>query len=246
MSFQKAADLLKSHKHIVAFTGAGISTPSGIPDFRSPETGLWDKIDPDEMPTLSKFKIDPEGFYDSFKPILKQILDAKPNPAHKALAQIEKKGMLKSIITQNIDMLHLSAGSKNIINLHGTLKTGTCLNCYHKIVFVVFLEIFLRTGNIPLCEKCAAIIKPDIILFEEQLPYQEWQDAQSEIKKCDLLLVIGSSLETFPAGNLPYQTIKSRKKVIVINQTETFIDADAELVIREDVSIALPHILSLL
>ena len=111
---------------------------------------------------------------------------------------------------------------------------------------MAFLEIFLRTGNIPLCEKCTAIIKPDIILFEEQMPYQEWQDAQSQIKKCDLLLVIGSSLETFPAGNLPYQTLKSEKKIIVINQTETFIDVDVELVIREDVSIALPQILSLL
>ena len=246
MSFQKAADLIKNSSYMIAFTGAGISTPSGIPDFRSPSTGLWNLIDPSEIPTLTKFKIDPESFYINFKSLVTNILKAEPNPAHYALVQFEKLGLLNSIITQNIDMLHQKSGSKTVIELHGTLKTATCIKCYKKVKLINKLKTFLKDNKIPICEKCGSYLKPDIILFEEQLPYEAWQHAKEDIANCDLLLVIGSSLETFPAAHLPYEAITSGANMIMINKSETYINTDINVFIKNDASIILPQILALI
>ncbi len=247
MSFQKkAAELIKDHKHVISFTGAGISTPSGIPDFRSPDTGLWNLIAPKEIPTLSRFKANPETFYKSFKPLMAKILKSKPNPAHFALAELERMGKLRSIITQNIDMLHQKARSKVVIELHGTLKTATCLQCYQQIKSLEVFGDYLKDNLIPVCSNCGSSLKPDIVLFEEQLPYQAWQDAQSEIRKCDLLLVIGTSLETFPAAQIPFEAINLGAKVIMINKAETSIDQDVDLLFNGDASTILPKILRFL
>lgn len=245
MSYQKAADLIKYHNYIVAFTGAGISTTSGIPDYRSPETGLWNLIDPDEIPTLSRFKADPEEFYKSFKPLLINILNAIPNPAHYSLTKLESQGILKSIITQNIDMLHQKSGAELVIELHGTLNTGTCISCYQQVELISLMEFFIQDGIIPACKTCGAYLKPDIILFEEQLPHKAWQNAREEIESSDLLLVIGSSLETFPAAHLPSLAVSNGAKVILINKSELITDLDVDEFIKDDASTALPKILEL-
>ena len=193
-----AADLFRQSKHTVVLTGAGLSTPSGIPDFRSTGTGLWSHDEPMEVASLSTFRMTPEKFYDWFRPLASQIYNAQPNSAHYALADMEKAGRVHSIITQNIDVLHQKAGSQFVIEMHGTLKTLTCTQCYHQVQSDLYLVPFVEKSEIPHCPKCAQVLKPDVILFGEQLPQTAWANAQKEARHCDLIMVAGSSLEVLP------------------------------------------------
>lgn len=237
-----AASLLSNAKHAVALTGAGISTPSGIPDFRSSKDGLWKKYNPFEVASLSAFRVRPERFYEWFRPLTRNIVEAQPNSAHVAISQLEKHGIIKSVITQNVDGLHQRAGSVNVLEVHGTLNTMTCGSCYTKYSSSEFIEPYLENGTIPHCRKCSGILKPDAILFEEQLPRKTWQKVEAELKKCDLLVVVGSSLEVVPVANLPYQTISAGGKLIIINNEPTYIDSRADVVLHENVVEALPAI----
>lgn len=239
---QFAADLLRQAKHAVILTGAGISTSSGIPDFRSSDSGLWSKDEPLEVASLSTFRTNPERFFAWFRPLASQIFYAKPNPAHTALAQLEKAGFLKSIITQNIDTLHQKADSKVVIEMHGTMQTLTCTQCYHQVQAEPYLASFVETGEIPHCPKCNQILKPDVILFGEQLPQAAWTQAQKEARQADLMLVAGSSLEVLPVAGLPMQTLDRGGHLIIINNTPTYINVRADVSILEDVSNILPAI----
>jgi len=238
-----AAHLIQTAHSIVAFTGAGISTPSGIPDFRSPTSGLWSHADPMSVASIFGFRQNPQGFYDWVRPLARTILDAQPNAAHLALTQLESLGKLKSIITQNIDMLHHRAGNQQVYELHGHLREATCIHCFKLYPAQVILERYMQDGIVPLCRECGGVLKPNVILFGEQLPIRQLQGAQYAAKKADLMIVIGSSLEVAPASDLPWMTKRHGGKLIILNLEPTHLDESADLVIHDDVARVLPAIL---
>ncbi|MCB2180044.1 NAD-dependent deacylase [bacterium] len=246
MLVEKAAALLKSAKYVVALTGAGISTPSGIPDFRSSVTGLWNKVDPLEVASLNTFRVHPETFFKWFRPFTQQILEAHPNPAHLALAQLESENIVHSVITQNIDGLHQKAGTHHVLEVHGTVNTVTCGSCYTKFSSTECIKSFEKRGLIPVCPKCGGTLKPDAILFGEQLPQIIWQRVLTEIHQSDLMLVVGSSLEVFPVAKLPYNIVSNGGKLIIINNQETYLDKRADVVFHQDAAIVLPQIMKVL
>jgi NAD-dependent deacetylase len=237
-----AADLFRQSKYTVVLTGAGLSTPSGIPDFRSTGTGLWSHDEPMEVASLTVFRTAPERFYEWFRPLAGQIFNAQPNSAHYALAELEKAGRIHSIVTQNIDNLHQKAGSQSVIEMHGTLQTLTCTECYHQVQSASYLEPFVEKGEIPHCPKCARILKPDVILFGEQMPQAAWSAAQREAQRCDLILVAGSSLEVLPVAGLPMQALDRGAHLVIINNTQTYLNVRADVAILEDVSEIIPAI----
>ncbi|OQX65291.1 MAG: hypothetical protein B5M51_01145 [Anaerolinea sp. 4484_236] len=237
-----AAELFRKAKHAIALTGAGISTPSGIPDFRSEGTGLWAKEEDMEAASLATFRYKPELFYKWFRPFAGQIVNASPNSGHIALAELEKAGYLRSVVTQNIDVLHQKAGSNHVIEMHGTLHTLSCTQCFHQVEAEPYLAPFIEDEQIPKCPKCDSILKPDVILFGEQLPQKAWLEAQNECRNCDLMLVTGSSLEVLPVAGLPMQALDRGAHLIIVNQTPTYLSVRADIVILEDVARILPAI----
>jgi NAD-dependent deacetylase len=237
-----AAELLCKAEYTVIVTGAGISTPSGIPDFRSEGTGLWSHDEPLEVASLNTFRIHPEKFYAWFRPLATQIFDAKPNEAHLALARLEQKGRLNWIVTQNMDMLHQKAGSKNIIEMHGSLATLTCTQCFQKVDALPYLKPFVEQGLTPLCPDCGAVFKPDVILFGEQLPQKAWFDAQRASRACDLMIVAGSSLEVLPVAGLPMQALDRGAHLLIVNNSPTYLDVRADAVMHGDVVDIIPAI----
>jgi NAD-dependent deacetylase len=241
----RAADLIRCARHLVVLTGAGISTPSGIPDFRSLKSGLWGKANPFAVASLPVFRIRPQAFFDWIRPLVRTFLDALPNPAHVALAQLEQVGRLKAIITQNVDALHQKAGSRNVIEVHGHIRKATCVRCYDVVPTDTIVSRFVDNDQVPRCEKCGGVLKPNVILLGEQLPYREINAARRETSDCDVMLVVGSSLTMAPAANLPYIARENGAQVIVVNKQPTPIDKLATLVIRTDVAVALPRIVSL-
>ncbi len=239
---QFAAELLRKSKHTVVLTGAGMSTPSGIPDFRSEGTGLWSHEEPLEVASLSTFRQHPERFYEWFRPLASQIFEARPNQAHFALAELERSARLNAIATQNIDMLHQKAGSTNIMEMHGTLATLSCTQCFHKADSLPYLKPFVEEGKIPACPRCGSVLKPDVILFGEQLPQKAWYDAQRASRACDLMIVAGSSLEVMPVAGLPMQAIDRGAHLLIINNSPTYLDVRADAVLQGDVIDIIPAI----
>jgi len=241
-NIEYAAELLRKAKYAVALTGAGLSTPSGIPDFRSEGTGLWSRDEPMEVASLSTFRTDPERFFVWFRPLASLIFSADPNPAHVALAELEKAGRVKSVITQNIDALHHKAGSKNVIEMHGTLRTLSCTQCFQRSEAKGYLKSFVELGKLPHCPACNGLMKPDVILFGEQLPQQAWYNAQRECRQCDLVLVAGSSLEVLPVAGLPMQAIDRGAHLVILNNATTYLNVRADVTIQEDVADVIPAI----
>ncbi|MBI1794221.1 MAG: NAD-dependent deacylase [Chloroflexi bacterium] len=237
-----AAELFCKAKRAVVLTGAGLSTPSGIPDFRSEGTGLWSRQEPLEVASMNTFRTHPEKFYAWFRPLANRIFEAKPNLAHIALAELEQAGRIHSIITQNIDMLHQKAGSKNVIEMHGTLRTFSCTQCYEQTDARAYLQPFVEKGEIPHCPRCGAILKPDVILFGEQLPQKACFEAQRDCRSCDLMLVAGSSLEVLPVAGLPMQALDRGAHLIIVNNSPTYLDVRADAVLSEDVIEVIPAI----
>ena len=239
---EDAAELLRKAKRAVVLTGAGLSTSSGIPDFRSTGTGLWSRDEPMEVASLSTFRISPERFFNWFHPLANQICNAKPNAAHIALAELEDAGRLQTIVTQNIDALHQKAGSKHVVEMHGTWRTVSCTECFKQFDSELLLQSYLEKRKIPLCPSCNGILKPDVILFGEQLPQSAWVEAQRAARQCDLMLVAGSSLEVLPVAGLPMQALDRGAHLIIINNTSTYLDVRADVVIMDDVATILPEI----
>jgi len=234
--------LIKNSHHMVVFTGAGVSTPSGIPDFRSAGTGLWQKDDPMLVASATAFKYHPDRFYRWLKPLLQASGEAQPNPAHKAISELEHAGIVKAVITQNIDNLHQKAGSRNVIELHGSMEHFYCPVCHQPGSNPQSIIKEILADSIPHCVHCGSIMKPDITLFEEPLPVQAWQQADSEVRKADLMLVAGSSLEVVPASSLPYDACCNGCRIIIVNYSNTYLDSRAEVVLHIDVAQGLPLI----
>ncbi|MDX1438210.1 MAG: NAD-dependent deacylase [Anaerolineales bacterium] len=237
-----AAALIRSAQRGMALTGAGISTPSGIPDFRSPNSGLWNIVDPFEVASMLSFRRAPERFYEWIRPLATLILEAAPNPAHLALTSLQKSGFLTTIITQNIDGLHQKAGSSNVYEIHGSVNQLTCVSCYLKVETSEIIDQFLIEGQPPRCSKCGSILKLDVILIDEQLPMNIWHEAEQASQACDLMLVVGSSLEILPVSRLPLYALERGAPLIVVNLTETYIDIRADVVIPGDAAEILPRI----
>ena len=241
-AIEDAAELLRRAKRVVILTGAGISSPSGIPDFRSEGSGLWSRDEPMEVASLTAFRTSPERFFNWFRPLAGQIFNAKPNAAHKALVELEGAARDLAGVTQNIDGLHQKAGSVRVVEMHGTLRTLSCTECFRQHESGPFLEAFIKEGNIPRCLSCNGILKPDVILFGEQLPQLAWLDAQRAARQCDLMLVAGSSLEVLPVAGLPMQALDHGAHLIVINQTPTYLNVRADVVFMDDVTTIIPEI----
>lgn len=241
---QTAATLIAAAKYGVAFTGAGISTPSGIPDFRSPDSGLWTNVDPLEVASIYGFRQNPEAFYKWVQPLAKLTINATPNPAHLALVALEQHGLLRAIITQNIDMLHTRAGSKVVYELHGHMREATCVHCFSTYDGETLLHQFLEDGSVPHCTICGGVIKPNVILFGEQLPIREFMAAKEAARNCDLMLIVGSSLEVAPASDLPMIASRNGAKIIILNMQPTSLDRIADVVIHADAAEILPAIVS--
>ncbi len=241
IAINEAARLIERSTSAVFFTGAGISTSSGIPDFRG-STGLWTKDNPLEVASLSTFINQPERFYAWFHPLVEASYNAKPNTAHKAIHHLEQLVNVEGVITQNIDSLHTSAGSSNIIELHGSIQTASCFNCHRFIPGFEYLPDFIETEIIPRCKVCNEIIKPGIVLFEELLPQKAWDMAEYLSKQCDLMIVVGSSLEVIPAASIPSNAVQNGAKLIILNSASTHLDRFAQIILRDDVSLTLPEI----
>jgi NAD-dependent deacetylase len=241
---EKAADLFAGAKHAVALTGAGVSTPSGIPDFRSPGSGLWEKVDPMAVASIFAFRLQPQAFYDWLHPTAELLLNAQPNPAHRALASLENQGFLKAVITQNIDDLHQKAGSTKVYELHGHLREATCIGCHKIVPARSLIEKFIADAQVPRCE-CGGMMKPNVILFGEQPLIDVLPVAQREAEECDLMLVAGSSLQVVPASGIPFLAKRGGARIIIVNYQPTSLDPSADVVIHEDVAVVLPKIVEL-
>lgn len=225
---KKAVQLIKNSSYAIAFTGAGISTESGIPDFRSPG-GLWQRF---RIVTFQEFLLDRQArqdFWRMKKELLRELIHAKPNNAHIALAELEKMGFIKYTITQNIDGLHQLAGSKNVIELHGNNKEAQCLSCGRDYSISDVYEMLNENEPDILCYECGGIIKPKVVFFGEPMPERELFLANELATQCDLMLVIGSSLQVEPAASIPRIAYRGGAKLIFINKTETDWDFMAEI-----------------
>ncbi|MGB7338260.1 MAG: NAD-dependent deacylase [Phototrophicaceae bacterium] len=240
------AEWIRHADNIVAFTGAGISTPSGIPDFRSEDSGLWENVDPQEVASIYGFRKNPKAFFDWVRPLTQATLDALPNPAHYALVKLEEMGKLRAVITQNIDMLHTKAGTQSIFELHGHMRTATCINCFKSYDGQPIITQLLNDATIPHCSECHGVLKPDVILFGEQLPYEQMRGAKKAAQAADLMLIIGSSLEVAPASDIPLIAKRNGAKLVIINLEPTIMDRFADKVIIGDAADLLPEIMTCL
>lgn len=238
-----AAAFLQESRCTVALTGAGISTPSGIPDFRSPGSGLWEKVDAAEVATIWAFTANPRKVHDFLAPLEQVLVQAKPNPAHLALARLEAQGRLQAVITQNIDGLHQKSGSRTVIEVHGNLEQVVCLRCRKREPTALFRQMMAKGRSdpryYPTCP-CGGLLKPDVTLFGEALPEEAMAAALEHARKADLFLVAGSSLTVQPAASLPLFAKENGAWLVIVNLQSTPLDEQADAVIRAPVEEALP------
>ncbi len=237
------AELVASSRNTIALTGAGISVPSGIPDFRTPGEGIWENVDPMTVATIDVFHHDTKRFWDFYRPRFETLGDKQPNPAHLALAELEERGLLAAVITQNIDRLHRSAGTRRLIEIHGSIGTSSCTSCSSSWRLEEVGALFDAEG-IATCPGCLGKVKPDVVLFGEMLPLEAIEAAREAAEAAELMLCIGSSLEVFPAAGLPELTLAHGGAVAVITQGPTPYDGDATVKLSGDVAEELPALLA--
>ena len=224
----RLAELLGRSRRAVALTGAGVSVPSGIPDFRTPETGLWAKVDPMEVAHIDLFERDPERFWSYYRPRFETLGDKEPNRAHEALAELERRGLIAGVITQNIDRLHGAAGSENVIEVHGSIETSSCTACGTSFGLDEMDDLFDGRG-VALCSDCGGAVKPDVVLFGEMLPLEAIERATALAEEADLMLCVGSSLAVHPVAGLPQLTLEAGGRLAIVTKGATPYDGDAEL-----------------
>jgi NAD-dependent deacetylase len=237
--------LIRESECTVALTGAGISVPSGIPDFRTPGKGIWEKVDPMEVAHIDAFRGDPARFWSFYRPRLHTLGHVEPNGAHAVLAELESRGLLEAVITQNIDMLHVKAGSERVIEVHGSIRTGTCQECRTEFSLEEVDELFDQDG-VAICSSCRGHVKPDVVLFGEFLPADAMVEAEALAGRADLMLCIGSSLEVYPVAGLPSITLGRGGQIAVITQGPTPFDQDVAIRMDGDVVADLEAVLAAL
>lgn len=242
---ERLAALIRENQPCVVLTGAGASTESGIPDFRSP-TGIWVEFDPLEYATLGAFERDPRKVWRFYAPRFDMLAGAEPNRVHVALAELERQGLVRAIVTQNIDTLHQRAGSQDVVEIHGSIRTSSCPSCASSYPLAEVVPLVEAGDGAPECPSCGAILKPDVVFFDELLPPGAMERATELAGGAGLLLVIGSGLEVYPVAGLPQVTLDAGGKVAVVNRTPTWADARAELVVRESAGAVLDAVVSAL
>jgi len=224
--------VIKSHHNIIALTGAGISTRAGIPDFRG-DKGIYKMkgVSADKIFDITYFRTHPEYFYHFTMGLIPKLYDARPTTGHRLLAELEKMKYLKGIITQNVDGLHQKAGSKNVIEIHGSMWKFYCISCGKKYSYDEIKEVVLK-GKVPRCE-CGGLIKPDVVFFGEAV--KEMEKAIRWAGEAELMIVLGSTLVVYPAAQLPLYTIENKGKLIIVNKDPTPMDKYAILVFHTDI-----------
>jgi NAD-dependent deacetylase len=230
----RLAGLIRDAERVVALTGAGISVPSGIPDFRTPGKGLWERIDPMEVAHIDAFHRDPRRFWSFYRPRFASLVDKRPNPAHEALAELEARGSLEAVITQNVDRLHRRAGSERVIEVHGSIDSSSCVVCGTSYPLEQVEGLFGADG-IATCLSCAGKVKPDVVLFGELLPEAAMAEAEELCGAADVLLCVGSSLEVYPVAALPQATLDGGGRLAILTQGPTPYDDEAEVKLAGDV-----------
>ena len=222
MSVERLAQLVRNRGPAVVLTGAGVSTESGIPDFRSP-TGIWAQYDPAEYATIEAFRADPYKVWSFYSLRLRVLVEAQPNTGHEALAELERAGHVSTVITQNIDGLHQRAGSRDVVEVHGSIRSSTCLRCGARYTLDELLAL-LEGAEAPICTQCGAVVKPDVVMFGELLPEAAIDRAQRLAREARLMLVVGSGLEVWPVSGLPQETLDAGGAVVIVNKGPTSFD----------------------
>jgi NAD-dependent deacetylase len=242
----RLAELLRSADRVLALTGAGISVPSGIPDFRSPGTGLWADVDPMEVAHIEVFRRHPERFWGFYGDRFAMLRGKQPNGAHRALVELERRGVLEAVVTQNIDGLHREAGTEDLIEVHGTIGTSSCLACGARYELEdVRGRLGAAADGVPRCD-CGKALKPDVVLFGELLPEPALARASALAAGADVLLCVGSSLEVFPIGQLPEITLAAGGAVALVTKGPTPYDSQAAVKLDGDVVEELEAVLAAL
>ena len=242
---ERLAALVRESDCTVALTGAGVSVPSGIPDFRTPETGLWANVDPMEVAHIDVFERDPKRFWSYYRPRFQSLGDKRPNAAHEALAELERRGLLEGVITQNIDRLHRAAGSQNVVEVHGSIETSSCTRCSHSFGVEEVEELFDAEG-VANCSACGGLVKPDVVLFGELLPESAMARARSLAERADLMLCVGSSLAVYPVAGLPQLTLERGGHLAIVTKGPTPYDDEAALKLDGEVDVELEALLAAL
>lgn len=237
---EELVGLIRSSKYVVALTGAGVSAESGIPTFRG-KGGLWEKFKPEELATPEAFASNPAKVWEWYKWRQELVFSARPGLTHIALAKLEKAGLLKYIITQNVDGLHQLAGSERVIELHGSIRRVRCTRCTYRSVLTSPVESIP-----PRCPSCGGLLRPDVVWFGEQLPAEAWSAAVEEARKCDLMLVLGTSGVVYPAAYLPYLAKEGGAKVVEVNPEETPLTYIADISIRSSSGAVMTEIVRML
>lgn len=219
--------------------------PSGIPDFRTPGEGIWEKVDPMEVATIDAFHRDTKRFWDFYRPRFHMLGDKEPNAAHLALAELERLGMLEAVITQNIDRLHRKAGTRELVEVHGSIESSSCTSCGSSWPLEEVEALFDDDG-IATCTGCMGKVKPDVVLFGELLPVAAIERARSLAESADLLICVGSSLEVFPVAGLPEVTLAAGGQVAIITRSSTPYDGEAVVRLAGDVAEELPAVVAAL
>jgi NAD-dependent deacetylase len=232
---ERLAELIGRSASTVALTGAGVSVPSGIPDFRTPGEGIWSDVDPCEVASIEAFRRDPQRFWQFYRPRFGMLADKRPNPAHEALATLEERGLLAAVVTQNIDRLHRAAGTRELIEVHGSIATSSCITCGRSYGLDEVEALFDGRG-IAVCDVCPGLVKPDVVLFGEMLPVAAIERARELAAGAELMICIGSSLEVFPAAGLPELTLASGGDVAIVTKGPTPYDREATVKLDGDVA----------
>jgi NAD-dependent deacetylase len=231
----RLAELLRESERAVVLTGAGVSVPSGIPDFRTPGKGLWEKVDPMEVAHIDAFRRDPDRFWSFYGERFAGLSDRQPNRAHEVLAELERRGFVRAVITQNIDRLHRLAGSRNVIEVHGSIEWSVCLECGGRVGLDDILQRLAGRPGAPECDACLHPLKPDVVLFGELLPERAMSQAYALAGEADLMLAVGSSLEVYPVASLPQVTLEAGGRLALVTQGATPYDREAEVKLAGDV-----------
>jgi NAD-dependent protein deacetylase/lipoamidase len=241
----RLAELLAASSCSVVLTGAGVSVPSGIPDFRTPETGLWANVDPMEVAHIDVFERDPERFWSYYRPRFHELGDKRPNGAHAALAELERRGLIAGVVTQNIDRLHHLAGSREVVEVHGSIETSSCTRCLVAYEVEQMDDLFDARG-VAVCSACGGAVKPDVVLFGELLPERSIVRARDLAERAELMLCVGSSLAVHPVAGLPQLTLERGGSLAIVTKGATPYDEEAEVTLDGEVDAELEALLAAL